>query len=355
MIKFLKLLAETLFPAYFAFVMATGALSISAFLLGLDVLADALLYLNIAAFAVLWMLTLIRIFKNPQRVFADLTSHTIGSGFFTTVAATCVLGSQLILVADSYTAAFYLWIAGIFLWLIIMYTFFTAVTVRRNKPSLLEGINGAWLIAAVATQSVSILGTLLVPHMDSSRDAVLFFTVCMYFLGCMLYLNIIALIFYRFTFLRLEFAELTPPYWINMGAVAITSLAGATLIMHANYWPLLLEISPFLKGFTLFFWAGGTWWIPLLFILTFWRHVYHRYPVVYGPQWWAMVFPLAMYTASTWELAVALDISFLKAIPHAMFYVSLISWLLVFAGLLRHVYFRYADFHRSERLMNKIQ
>lgn len=354
MFKFLKLLADTLFPSYFAFVMATGALSISASLLSLKLFANALLYLNIAAFAVLWMLTVIRIFRNPQRVFADLTSHKIGSGFFTSVAATCILGSQLILIADSFTAAFYLWIAGICLWLAIMYTFFTAVTVRRNKPSLLEGINGAWLIAAVATQSVSILGTLLVPHMDSGRSAVLFFTVCMYFLGCMLYLNIITLIFYRLTFLRLEFAELTPPYWVNMGAVAITSLAGATLIMHADYWPLLEEISPFLKAFTLFFWTVGTWWIPLLFILTIWRHIYHHYPVTYGPQWWAMVFPLAMYTASTWQLATALDTPFLKAIPHATFYISLFFWLLVFIGLLRHVYFRYADFHRSKKIRKKM-
>ena len=349
MIKFIKQLAETLFPAYFAFVMATGALSISAFLLGILWLADALLYLNIAAFIVLWVLTLIRLIRIPKQVFADLTSHTIGSGFFTLVAGTCVLGSQLILVADSYTASVYLWGLAIFLWSVIMYTFFTAVTVRSNTPTLSEGINGAWLIAAVATQSVSILGTLLVPHITSGRDAVLFFTICMYFLGCMLYLNIITLIFYRFTFLKLEFAAMTPPYWINMGAVAITSLAGATLIMHADYWPFLQEITPFLKGFTLFFWAAGTWWIPLLFILAFWRHIYHRYPLDYGPQWWAMVFPLAMYTASTWELAVALEVPFLKTIPRAMFYIALLAWLAVFWGLLHHLYLRAADFYRTER------
>lgn len=351
--KFFKLLAETLFPAYFAFVMATGALSISSFFLGFELLADVLLYLNVAAFAVLWGLTGIRLANYPKRLLADLTSHSVGPGFFTTVAATCVLGSQLIVVTGSDAAAFYLWIAGIFLWFIIMYTFFTAVTVRRNKPSLLEGINGAWLIAAVATQSVSILGIMLFPHLENNGDALVFFAVCMHFLGCMLYLTIIALIFYRFTFLRLAFAELTPPYWINMGAVAITSLAGATLILHVDDSPLLLEISPFLKGFTLFFWAGGTWWIPLLFILTYWRHAYHRYPFSYGPQWWAMVFPLAMYTASTWELAVALDLPFLKAIPRAMFYISLISWILVFVGMLRHVYFRWMKFYRTERIQKK--
>ena len=44
-----------------------------------------------------------------------------------------------------------------------MYAFFTAVVVRETKPSLETGINGAWLLAIVSTQSVSVLGTLLAP------------------------------------------------------------------------------------------------------------------------------------------------------------------------------------------------
>ena len=349
MITFIKELAETLFPSYFAFIMATGALSISAFLLGMPMLAVGLLYLNVLAYGVLWVLTCIRLVRHTKQVFADLTSHTIGSGFFTTVAGTCVLGSQLLIVTDSPTAAFYLWGFGMFLWFLIMYTFFTAVTISSKTPTLQDGINGAWLIAAVATQSISILGTLLVPYLSSGREVVLFVTVCMYFLGCMLYLNIMTLIFYRFTFLKLDFAAMTPPYWINMGAVAITSLAGATLILHADYWDLLIELRPFLKGFTLFFWSAGTWWIPLLFILAFWRHVIHRYPLDYGPEWWAMVFPLAMYTASTWELALALEVPFLQILPRIMFYVALLAWLAVFWGLLHHVYLRARSFYLSRR------
>lgn len=350
MIKFIQKLVETLFPGYFAFVMATGALSISSFYLGMEKIADALLYLNIAAFIVLWIMTLLRIFLYPKQVLKDLSSHTIGSGFFTTIAGTCVLGSQLILVANSYTVAVYLWAFAIFLWLLIMYSFFTAVIIQRDTPTLSEGINGAWLIAAVATQAVSILGTLLVPIVESGSEIILFTTVCMYFLGCMLYLNIITLIFYRFTFLRLESSAFTPPYWINMGAVAITTLAGSTLILHADYWTFLEEITPFLKGFTLFFWAAGTWWIPLLFILAFWRHVVSRHPITYEPTLWAMVFPLAMYTASTWELSVALDTPFLQIIPNFMFYIALIAWVLVFVGLLHHLYIRAIGYYKSVRI-----
>lgn len=353
MTKYIQQLIKTLFPGYFAFVMATGALSISSFFLGFEKMAVALLYLNIAAFFVLWLFTLLRILIYPRLVLKDLSSHTIGSGFFTLVAGTCVLGSQLILVADSYTFAYYLWGFGIFLWLLIMYTFFTAVIIQRDTPTLSEGINGAWLIAAVATQAVSILGTLLVPAAGSGQEIILFVSVCMFFLGCMLYLNIITLIFYRFTFLKMESSAFTPPYWINMGAVAITSLAGATLILHAGHWAFLTEITPFLKGFTLFFWAAGTWWIPLLFILAFWRHIVRRDPLNYEPALWAMVFPLAMYTASTWELAIALDTPFLQIIPGVMFYIALIAWVLVFIGLMHHLYIRTAAYYRTVRLQKR--
>ena len=353
MIQFFLKLTETLFPGYFAFVMATGALSISSSFLGFERAATVLLYFNIAAYAVLLIMTILRVILYPKRIIQDLSSHAIGSGFFTAAAGTCVLGSQLIIVADSYISAFYLWCLALFLWVLIMYSFFTLVIVQRDTPALSEGINGAWLIAAVATQAVSILGTLLVPAVGSGHEIILFTTVCFYFLGCMLYLNIITLIFYRFTFLKMDSSAFTPPYWINMGAVAITSLAGATLIQHAESWSFLTEITPFLKGFTLFFWAAGTWWIPLLFILAFWRHIIKRHPVTYEPALWAMVFPLAMYTASTWELAIALEIPFLQAIPRVMFYIASIAWCIVFIGFVHHLYIRTAVYYRLTKMKNR--
>lgn len=317
-------------------IMATGALSIAMCLLGIPLIPEVLLYFNVIAYTVLTLLNLIRIVKFSSRVIKDLTSHSMGPGFFTWVAGSCVLGSQLIVVGHYFRAPLMLWIVGIGLWPIIMYTFFTAVTVRPRKPNLAEGINGAWLIAAVGTQSLSVLGTLLSPHLESGRELALFFSLCMYLLGCMLYLNIITLIFYRFTFVELKYAALTPPYWINMGAVAIATLAGSNLILNAGGFRLLHDIIPFLKGFTLFFWIAGTWWIPLLFSLMIWRHVVHRYPLKYDPQFWGMAFPLAMYTTSTYQLSKALHLPFLASIPKGMVVVAFTAWLAVLVGFIHH-------------------
>jgi tellurite resistance protein TehA-like permease len=323
-----------LFPGYFALVMATGITSIAAKLLGMPAIAWSLVYVNIAAFVVLWAMLIVRVARFSQRVRSDLNDHMRGPGFFTVVAATCVLGSQLVIVAAQFQIATILWIVGIFCWIVIMYAFFTAVTVREEKPPLQKGISGTWLIAAVATQSISVLGTLLAQYLSPYSESVLFFTICMFLVGCMLYLILITLIFYRFTFLEITSESLTPPYWINMGAVAITTLAGARLILASGDWAFLNEIRPFVIGFTLFFWSAGTWWIPLLFILGAWRHIYKRFPLRYDPQYWGMVFPLGMYTTCTFQLSKAVDFAPLMIIPTIFVYLALAAWTAAFAGML---------------------
>ncbi|HEU0252788.1 MAG TPA: tellurite resistance/C4-dicarboxylate transporter family protein, partial [Pyrinomonadaceae bacterium] len=202
--------AADLFPGYFALVMATGIVSIAAQLLEMETVAITLLVVNVIAYVVLWLLLAVRLIWFFPRIRSDISDHVRGPGFFTVVAGTCVFGSQLIIVAGRYSIATFLWLAALVLWVIIMYTFFTAVTVRENKPSIETGLSGVWLIAVVATQSISVLGTLLVSQWQAYREPVLFFTLCMFLIGCMLYLLLITLIFYRFSFVNITSAMLTP-------------------------------------------------------------------------------------------------------------------------------------------------
>lgn len=325
-------------PAYFGMVMATGIVGLAAGQLQMMRLAWAIFVLNIAIYALLWALNILRLIRHPRRFGADLIDHGRAPGFFTFVAATNILGSQCVLLAENMTAGFALWLLSLVLWVGLTYTIFTAFTVKQDKPTLEDGISGAWLLAVVATQSVAVLAALLAERVAQPiRIELNFLALSMWLWGGMLYIWMMSLIFYRYTFFRFSPGDLSPPYWINMGAMAISTLAGARLIGNTQDAPFLASLLPFLKGFTVFYWATGTWWIPMLLILGLWRHVYRRFPLVYDPLYWGAVFPLGMYAVSTTAMIRELEFAFLGGLPVVFFWIALAAWGVTFTALLRQL------------------
>ena len=326
-------LAE-LSPASFGMVMATGIVSVGAQELGMPLVARGLFDLNIFVAAALTVLMATRLWRHTGRFLADMFDHRRGPGYFTTVAGSAILGSQFLLIGGDSRAAIALLGVAALLWLLLTYAIFAAFTIKQDKPTLEHGIGGAWLLAVVATQALAVLATLLAPALDEPQRLPLnFLALAMWLWGGMLYIWTMSLIFYRYMFFRLRPSDLTPPYWINMGAMAISTLAGALLVSRASDAPLLRSLLPFLKGFTLFYWASGTWWIPLLLVLGAWRYLYAHHPMRYDPQYWSVVFPLGMYAVATHEMSRALAIDFLDVASPVFLYAALAAWAMVAFGL----------------------
>src|SRR6516164_5423803 len=335
---------EDFFPGYFALVMATGIVSLAMHFEGFPGFPEVLLWLNVIFYVVLWVITIVRIALFRSALIADLTHHARGVTFLTAVAGTGVLSAEFAILTPFIAVAVGLWVFAVLLWTILIYTFFAAVTIAEPKPSIDVAINGSWLLVTVATESLTVLGTLVAQTLGPMIP-ILFWALCDYLLGAMFYILFIALIVYRWIFLRMEPAKLSPPYWINMGALAITTLAGARLVLSSKSWEVLHDLQPFIVGFTLFFWATGTWWISLLVIVGFWRHVIERVPITYDPQYWSLVFPLGMYTVATLVFANATGMRFLLIIPHIAVYIAILAWAITFVAML----FKIGNFYLSSR------
>lgn len=334
--RFRRYLSEriaTLHPAYFAMSMATGIVSIACHLLGLRDLSALLFWVNLLSYSIVWLATIARATLFWKAFLADWASHQRAPGFFTSVAATCVLGTQFVLLRNAATVGMGLWVLGLLLWVVCTYAIFVALSVREEKPSLAEGINGGWLLAVVATQSICVLGCKVLPDGVSNREGALFFLASFWLCGGMLYIWMISLIFYRYTFFRFSPSDLMPPYWINMGAVAISTLAGTSLIAAAGDSPLMASIRPFVKGFTILYWATATWWIPMLLVLGIWRHAVRRVAFAYDPLYWGLVFPLGMYCVCTYRLVETFDLPFLAWLARGFIVAAIIAWMFVFFGL----------------------
>jgi tellurite resistance protein TehA-like permease len=318
---------EHLTPGYFALAMATGIVAIAWQLQGYAVVAQVLGGLNWVAYVTLWALTLLRGLVFPGAMARDFSDHLRSPGFFTTVAGTSVIGAQTIVVEHGAIFGNAAWHLAIGLWVLITYSFLVAMAVTSLKPDLQRAINGGWLVAVVATQSIAVLGAVAGASATPS-DFSQFMCLEFFFAGLFLYLVIITLIFYRTFFMRMSTEEFGPLYWIDTGAAAISTLAGSMLLLRTGEWPVIARYVAFLEGATLFVWAAATFWLPFLFAMTIWRYGIKRDRLRYNPGLWGMVFPLGMYSAATFQLARAEELPFLDPLAKSFAFIALAAWLL---------------------------
>lgn len=322
----------TLFPGYFALVMATGIIAVASKQQAINWLADTLYIVAAIAYIVLAALLIIRLFVYPRRLFADLTSHAKGFGFLTIVAGTNVLASASAIIQGWWALAEVLWWCSLPLYVVLVYSALISDVLRHDKPALGNGINGSWFLLTVSTESIAVSGALLLGHDPS--DFLAFVCVAAFCLGLVLYLIVMTMVFLRWTFQPLEPTEADPPAWIAAGAVAITVLAGSNLLAARAVSPRLDRLGPLIEGLVTLAWATATFWFPVMVAIGVWRHLVRHVPLRYHPSYWALVFPLGMYGAATFKMRATIDLQQLAWVPKITLAAALAAWTATFAGLI---------------------
>jgi tellurite resistance protein TehA-like permease len=318
-------------PAYFALVMATGIISTGCKQLHYDGLAKFFFVLNNVQYLILLIVLISRLFLFFPQIKTDFSTHAKGAGFLTFVAGSCVLGTGYVQGKQMFSPGIVLLIIAFIAWLIIIYSFLLSVILQKKKPSLETGINGSWLLLIVSTQSLVILGTSLAQHLSIPLNITLFATLSAWLAGIILYAIFITIIVYRLTFYPVHPSEVSPSYWIDTGAAAISTVAGATLSGALAGVTIYQPYVPVINLFCLLFWAIATFWLPLLLVLETWRHVKAGFK--YSAAYWSMVFPLGMFSVATLKLASALQTPFLHPIARIFIFIALTVWLIVFVGM----------------------
>ncbi|MDQ4215575.1 tellurite resistance/C4-dicarboxylate transporter family protein [Microbacterium capsulatum] len=324
-------------PGYFAVVMATGILSIAMRTDGWEIGSAVLLAIAAVAFVVLCALNTVRLVRHRSTVAADFADPARGFGFFTFVAATCVLGTR-ISTDGMQTAALVLLAIGFLAWIALGYTVpWTAVLGRRVVPAL-SAANGTWFVWAVASQSIAVLAAGLEPSTPVAvRPTMALLAVFSWSVGTFLYGAVGVFVGVRMLAHPVRPADLTPPFWVAMGATAITVVAGARIVEMADA-PMVDATRGLIAGAAVFFWAFGTWLIPPLVVAGVWRHVRHRVPLRYEPSLWSIVFPLGMYSVGSQLLGDVDRLPLVHAIGFWESWIALAAWTLTFLAMLRAIW-----------------
>jgi tellurite resistance protein TehA-like permease len=324
-------------PDVFAVVMATGIVSVAAYDHGYWRLGIALSILAAVAFAGLAVGLLLWSATRRARVMALTRDPDVTLRVFTFVAACTVLDVRW---ADHPAAGWLLSALALAGWLVLMPL--AAVDVAaRPAADLRAHARGAWLLPSVATAGLAITASSLAMHVR--LPALVIVAALAWVLAMVLYLLVTWLIAGRALASPFGPGEVTPDSWILMGALAITTLAGAHILAAVHTLNAPSGLVTWTRPVTLAVWVLASLWIPGLLYAQVWRAAHIPGALRYQGVWWSAVFPLGMYSAASAATATQLHMRSLGTVSLVFFWIAFAVWTLVATGLLHSVVGRGAE------------
>lgn len=315
-------------PSVFAFVMASGIVSTALKNDGQAALSAALLVIGVGGYLGLVVVSAWRLLCWPGRMLADAVGPR-GFAFLTFVAASDVLATRLA-GGGWWLPAVVLLVVGGVGWVVLGYGVPLGLIADPRRHPSLDQVNGTWFVWVVGTQSVAVAEASLAPFAPVAVLATIG-AVC-WAIGLVLYLLLAGIELARLLVRPVAAPDLVPPYWVFMGAAAITVLAGARLLTVPGG-PHLLSRAV-LADASLVLWSFCSWLVPLLVALGVWRHLVRRVPLRYDTALWSIAFPVGMYGVASTQLGHATGTRWLAALGGGEAWVAFAVWLVVFVAML---------------------
>jgi tellurite resistance protein TehA-like permease len=309
--------------AAFQPVMATGILSLVARTVGWSALSLVLMWLAIIAYAVLLGYEAIRLDRRPIAVLGELRTGFIFS-YLTLVAAGAVLASDVL--AAGWSSVFgwvLLAVSGLFWVAIMVVILFELVALGSLHPR--SEAQGGWLLAVVAPQSLCILALALAG--GSGAQALRVAALVLWVLASVLYLPLAAVRVLRLERARDTVRELRSDDWILMGALAISTLAAARLLVLSAGRQLGAATGSVLSVLVNVEFVLACAWIPLLA----WGEIEHLRRGArlreFAAGRWSTIFPLGMFSLASKALAQHDHLDGLNSLGAVFFAFALATWL----------------------------
>jgi tellurite resistance protein TehA-like permease len=284
--------------------MATGIVSVAAADHGYRCLSDILLVLAAALLPTLTIGVAITWRRHHWR----LRDLEVAVPLFTFVAANAVLATRL---SGHRGAAWALTVVALSVWLVLV-----PVTARQmwceRGTRLRDRARGGWELTSVATSGTAIV---LAEHRMATAALIV------WVLAIVFYVVMTTLILLRVADEAASPVLVSPDAWILMGALAIATLAG--IHVHGDVDD---RLAAGIRWVTVVTWIAATLWIPILTWMAL-RHLKELRAVPPGVVWFAMVFPLGMYAATTYALADETGWMSLRTVSWLFCGIAVLSWL----------------------------
>ncbi len=309
-------------------VMATGIVSVALRLAGNPDLSAALLWVSIAAFAVLVVASAWRIAAFGSQVRGELGRPNQLFGYFAFAAAASVLGARLAGDGPPAVVAVLTAVAAV-AWIALCGVVLAFLASWAGPRRAIADVNGSWQLWVVGTQATAIAAAAadtagVLPGQMAAWAAVVVWAA-----GAALYPVVTALVVTRLRVAGLPPGEPFAPYWVTMGAASITTL-GAAQTLQATQAAALTGFRPGLTDLGLVFWSVATGLIPALAVFGAVRWRRGLTPPGFRREWWMIVFPAGMYATASMRTGVAAGVPAIRDIGTAAAWIAAAVWAAVF-------------------------